>query len=282
LIRLALRCRAPEAEPVLAQLLELAPAGVEEVSEPDGLAGVVEYAVYGAPGELPELGQLQAMAGGALVELRSERVPDDGGERWKRFYHPLLIGGRLYVRPPWERPAERGSVTEVVIDPGRAFGTGTHDTTAMCLELLLETAPAPRIFARRRSFCDLGCGSGVLAIAAARLGFEPVLAVDLEQSAIEESGRNARLNYVELELRRLDLRHGRCPNADVVCANLTTALLEQVAASWANAGERPGELVASGFLGAEIERIGKALEPAGLSVRRTLARGDWGALLAAA
>jgi ribosomal protein L11 methyltransferase len=268
---------------VLAQLLELAPGGVEEVSEPDGIAGVVEYAVYGAPGELPELGELQAVAGGALVEVRSERVPDDWGERWKRFYHPLLIGGRLYVRPPWERPAERGGVTEVVIDPGRAFGTGTHDTTSMCLELLLVTRARPRrIFGRHRSFCDLGCGSGVLAIAAARLGFTPVLAIDCEQAAIEESGRNARLNYVELELRRLDLRHGQCPTADVVTANLTTALLRRVAAGWANTGRRPGELIASGFLTAEIDEVCKALEAAGLDVRRTLARGEWGSLLASA
>jgi ribosomal protein L11 methyltransferase len=284
LIRLALRCRAPEAEPVLAQLLELAPAGVEEVSEPDGLTGVVEYAVYGSPGELPELGELRAVAGGALVEVRSERVPDDWGDRWKRFYHPLLIGGRLYVRPPWERPAERGGVTEVVIDPGRAFGTGTHATTSMCLELLLVTALARprRIFGRRRSFCDLGCGSGVLAIAAARLGFAPVLAIDFEQAAIEESGRNARLNYVELELRRLDLRDGRCPTAAVVTANLTTALLKRVAATWANTGTRPGTLIASGFLAAETDEVGAALEATGLGVRRTLRRGDWGSLLAAA
>jgi ribosomal protein L11 methyltransferase len=284
LIRLALRCRAAESEAVLAQLLELAPAGVEEVSEPDGLEGVVEYAVFGAPGELPELGRLQAVAGDALVEVRSERVPDDWGERWKRFYHPLLIGGRLYVRPPWERPAGRGGVTEVVIDPGRAFGTGTHETTGMCLELLLTGAPVRTrsIFGRRRSFCDLGCGSGVLAIAAAKLGFAPVLAVDLEQAAIEESDRNARLNYVELDLRRLDLRRDFSPVADVVTANLTMTLLRQVAASWANAGERPGRLIASGFLRAETGEVARALEPAGLSVLRTLARGDWGSLLAAA
>jgi ribosomal protein L11 methyltransferase len=269
---------------VLAQLLELAPGGVEEVSEPDGLDSVVEYAVYGAPGELPELGELQAVAGGALVELRSERVPDDWGERWKRFYVPALIGGRLYVRPPWERPAERGGVTEVVIDPGRAFGTGTHHTTAMCLELLLAVAPARpwRLFGRRRSFCDLGCGSGVLAIAAAKLGFAPVLGVDVEQAAIDESVRNARLNYAELELRRLDLRRERGPIADVVSANLTTALLKEVAAPWAGAGERPGELIASGFLAGESDEIAAALAVAGLAVRRTLASGGWGALLATA
>ena len=92
---------------------------------------------------------------------------------------------------------------EVVIDPGGAFGTGTHPTTRMCLELMLETRPGGR---RLRSFCDLGCGSGVLSIAAAKLGFEPVLGVDADRAAIEESDRNARANYVELELRHTDLR----------------------------------------------------------------------------
>ena len=198
MIRLALRCRRAEAEAVLAELLELVPAGVEEVNAP-GQPDVVEYAVYGAAGELPELGDVHAAAGGALVEVRTERVPDDWEERWKRFYHPLLVAGRLYVRPPWERPAERGGVTEVVIDPGRAFGTGTHATTAMCLELLVQTAPRSRLRAAagggQRSLCDLGCGSGVLAIAAVKLGFSPVLAVDSEQSAIAESDRNARAKH---------------------------------------------------------------------------------------
>ena len=116
----------------------MAPGGVEQVDAPDGLEGVVEYAVYGARGELPELGGLDAVAGAGRVEVRAEEVPDDWAERWKRFYFPVLIGGRLYVRPPWEEPAHRGGVEEVVIDPGGAFGTGTHPTTRMCLELLLE------------------------------------------------------------------------------------------------------------------------------------------------
>jgi ribosomal protein L11 methyltransferase len=282
LIRLALRCRRAEAETVLAELLELVPGGVEEVSEPEGHADVVEYAIYGASGELPELGELQAAARGALVEVRSEAVPDDWDDRWKRFYHPLLIDGRLYVRPPWERAAERGGVTEVVIDPGRAFGTGTHQTTSMCLELLLgiptrrRRSFTPR--ARRRSFCDLGCGSGVLAIAAAKLGFAPVLAVDSEQAAIEESARNARLNYVDLDLHRLDLRQEAAPVADVVIANLTTSLLRQVATSWSAAGERPGAMIASGFLAAESSEVLAALASTGLRERRRLAGGEWGAL----
>ena len=275
MIRLALRCRASEAETVLADLLEIAPGGVEEVSDPDGIVGVVEYAVYGARGELPDVGPLEARAGEALVEVTSREVPDDWAERWKRFYFPVLVAGKLYVRPPWERPAERGGVREVVIDPGGAFGTGTHPTTRMCLELMLELGSG-----RSRSFCDLGCGSGVLAIAAAKLGFGPVIGIDADRAAIAESERNARANFVELELRHADLRNETAPLADVVVANLTLGLLERVAQSWRAAGARPGTAIVSGLLREEADRAGSALAGAGLMERRRLVSGDWAALMA--
>jgi ribosomal protein L11 methyltransferase len=282
-MRLAIRCRRSDAEAALAELLDLAPSGVEEVSEPDGRTELVEYAVYGAPGELPDLGTLQAAVGKALVEVRSQRVPDDWNERWKRFYHPVLIGGQLYVRPPWERPAERGGVVEVVVDPGRAFGTGTHATTGMCLELLLTRRPERKLFRRDvPSFCDLGCGSGVLAIAAAKLGFEPVVAVDNEHAAIEESKRNARLNYVELGFMRLDFRDEPAPVADVVAANLTAPLLVLVARRWAAKDWRPGALIASGFLSSEAGSVEEALQAAGLAERRRLDAAGWVALIAEA
>jgi ribosomal protein L11 methyltransferase len=282
LIRLAIRCRRAEAETALAELLELAPSGVEEVSSPDGDTGLVEYAVYGAAGELPEIEALQAAAGSALVEVRSERVPGDWQERWKRFYHPVLIAGRLYVRPPWERAAERGGVTEVVIDPGRAFGTGTHPTTGVSLELLLALTPRRRLLGRRRarSFCDLGCGSGVLAIAAAKLGFDPVRGFDVDEAAIEESRRNARLNYVELDLERLDLRTAPAPLADVVAANLTGHLMRALAAGWREAVERPVTLIASGFPAEEADVVRDALAEAGFLERRRLQAGGWAGLLA--
>ena len=274
MIRLALRCRAEQAEAVLAELLEVAPSGVEQVEAPDGRGGVVEYAVYGAPGELPDVGELEALAGSALVEVSTEPVPDDWNERWKRFYFPVLIAGRIYVRPPWEQPAQRGGVEEVVIDPGGAFGTGTHATTRMCLELMLEVG-APR----GRSFCDLGCGSGVLAIAASKLGFDPVLGVDADRAAIDESNRNARANYVELELRLADLRRETAPVADVVAANLTALLLVAVARGWAESGERPGAMIASGILREEAERVAGAFAEAGLVERRRVISGDWAAIL---
>ena len=126
---------------------------------------VVEYAVYGPPGELPALPDLQAAAGGALVEVTTTEVADDWDERWKAYHRPLVLDG-LTVRPPWAEVEERPGVPEVVIDPGQAFGTGAHATTRMCLELLLSLEPGG-------AFADWGCGSGVLAIAAAKLGWTP-------------------------------------------------------------------------------------------------------------
>src|SRR6266576_7277915 len=134
MIRLAVRVRREDSELALAELLELAPAGVEEVDLPG--EGLVEYAVYGAPGELPDLPDVRAAAGGALVEVRTSRVGDDWAERWRAFHRPVLVDHRLLVRAPWHPPAE-GTLPEVVIDPGQAFGTGAHATTRLCLEVLL-------------------------------------------------------------------------------------------------------------------------------------------------
>jgi ribosomal protein L11 methyltransferase len=273
LIRLAVRCPAERAEAVLAELLEMAPSGVEQIDAPDGLDGIVEYAVYGARGEVPELGGLDAVAGAGHVEVRSDEVPDDWAERWKRFYFPVLVGGRLYVRPPWEEPAHRGGVEEVVIDPGGAFGTGTHPTTRMSLELLLEADG-------RGSFCDLGCGSGVLAIAASKLGFEPVVGVDADRAALDETRRNARANGVDVEVRHVDLRREGAPVADAVAANLTAGLCEAVARSWAERGVRPGAAIVSGFLREEADPVAAALAGAGLGERRRVVGGEWAAILA--
>src|SRR5438067_7290866 len=187
-MRLGIRAAAPDAERVLAALLEIAPSGVEEVRGD----GWVEFAVYGAPGELPALPEGAAEVAGARVAVRGEAVPDDWAERWRRFHAPVLIGGRIYVRPPWDEPAVRPGVHEVVIDPGQAFGTGAHATTRMCLELMLELASrAPH---RGHALVDVGTGSGVLAIAAARLGFRPVVALDNDRESVRAARANAEVN----------------------------------------------------------------------------------------
>jgi ribosomal protein L11 methyltransferase len=151
----------------------------------------------------------------------------------------------------------------------------------MCLQLLVDAAGSPRRLRnflrlrRSRSLCDLGCGSGVLAIAAAKLGFAPVLGVDLERSALTESDRNARRNYVEVEFRRLDVREQKAPVADVVVANLTADLLIRVLELWSAGGARPGRFIASGMLEDEADRVQAALAGAGLRERRRLIEKGW-------
>ena len=135
MIRLAVRVRREHAEVVLAELLELAPNGVEETDDGD----VVEYAVYGAPGELPGAARPCAPPPGeAFVEVVTEEVLRRLVRRLEALPRPVLVGERLHVRPPWTDPLGRDGVEEIVIDPGQAFGTGSHATTRMCLELLLR------------------------------------------------------------------------------------------------------------------------------------------------
>jgi ribosomal protein L11 methyltransferase len=244
------------------------------VEQVDG-AGWVEYAVYGAPGELPELAEGRAEVGGVEVLVSGREVPDDWAERWKRFHAPVLVGGRIWVRPPWEEPAVRPGVIDLVIDPGRAFGTGSHPTTRMCLELLLDLDPGG-------SFVDLGCGSGVLAIAAARLGFSPVVAVDSDRGAVEATVANAGGNGVALDrVERWNLREQAPPAADVMAANLMRPLLLRVA-ELLRVGEppaAPSALIASGLLDEEAGEVGAAFERLGLHERRRLSDRGWTALL---
>jgi ribosomal protein L11 methyltransferase len=266
-IRLAIRVRREDAEIALAELLALAPSGVEETD----LGDAVEYAVYGAPGELPALPDLQAAAGDALVEVVTTEVPDDWAERWRAFHRPVDVGV-LHVRPPWcpPPPAER---QDIVIDPGQAFGTGAHATTRLCLELLLGL-PAGG------SFADLGCGSGVLAIAAARLGFAPVLACDHDPAAVAAATANAAANGVGIAARRADLRRDPIPSAPVVVANLVGPLLLELAPQLAAAASET--LIVSGLLATESRAVAAAFADAGLAVREERSEGEWAALALAA
>ena len=260
MIRLAVRVRREQAELVLAELLELSPGGVEEVD----LGTVVEYAVYGPPGELPALPELRAAAGGALVEVVTSEIADDWAQRWREFHRPLVFDGRLTVRPPWEAPAT--TPIDMVIDPGQAFGTGAHATTKLCLELLLSV-PA------EGAFLDLGCGSGVLAIAAVLLGFGPVTALDNDAAAVEATRANAVANGVEMEIRRLDLRTEAVPAASTVAANLLTPLLLEWTRSLAQGTTR---VIASGILSSQADQVSAAFP---MAERARLRDGDWAALL---
>jgi len=263
-MRLALRVRRADAELVLAELLELAPNGVEETEDGD----VVEFAVYGAPGELPALPALRAAAGEAFVEVETEEIPDDWYDGWKEFHQPIVVGERVRVRPPWE-PAVDDGLVDVVIDPGMAFGTGAHPTTRMCLELMLELAPGG-------SLADLGCGSGVLGIAAAKLGWAPVVALDHEAAAVGAASSNAAANRVAIEARRSDLRRDAVPVAPTLVANLLRPLLLELAR---RLDAPPAHLVVGGLLAEQADEVAAAFAERGLVESDRRGDGEWCALL---
>jgi ribosomal protein L11 methyltransferase len=267
MIRLALRVARADAEIALAELLELAPAGVEEVDHGE----TIEYAVYGAPGELPALPDLRAAAGAALVDITTTEVADDWASRWRTFHRPLTIGGRLHVRPPWAEATGDPGLLEIVVDPGQAFGTGAHHTTRMCLEALLDLQPGGALM-------DLGCGSGVLAIAAAKLGWRPVAGVDHEHESVAATRANAAANAVDVRARHGDLlREGPVPAAPTVVANLVRPLLAHVARVGFDGGP-PRVLVVSGLLHDEADAIAAAFGAHGLRERARRHSGEWAAL----
>jgi ribosomal protein L11 methyltransferase len=222
-------------------MLELFPEGFEEVDRPQG----IELAAYtDAGGEE----RLWHFFGGA----RSAEVETGWEDRWRAFHQPVRVGA-LWIGPPWETPP--ADALAVVVDPGRAFGTGSHPTTQLCLQALQEVDPG--------SLLDVGCGSGVLSIAAALLGFAPVLGVDIEEPAIEATRENARVNGVQVEAQLVSAE-GRLPAATTAVANISLASVEALPDRLDVA-----RLVTSGYLVSEQPRL-PGFEHAG---RRT--EGGW-------
>ena len=205
-------------------MLELFPEGFEERETGEEL----ELAAY-----TDAAGEERLWA--AFGAVSASAVPADWERRWRAFHRPLQVGP-LWVGPPWEDRPRNG--TAVVIDPGRAFGTGGHPTTRLCLGLLLEV--------ERGSLVDVGCGSGVLAIAAARLGFDPVVAIDHDPAALDATERNAKANGVTLDLRRSDAAADDLPAVDVAVVNVSAPFVREIVTRL-----HPRDLIASGYLASE-------------------------------
>jgi ribosomal protein L11 methyltransferase len=257
LVRLGIQVRADRAEVALAHLLPLLGGGAEERV----LEDVVEYSLYAPAGELPRRGDIRALVGDALVDVVAEPVPEGWERRWHDYLRPVRVGS-LVVRPPWIE----GDADDLVIDPSVYFGAGTHPTTQLCLELLQEIEP-------RGALCDWGAGTGVLAIAAARLGWEPVTAVELEAGALETISVNAASNHVAVTTRWVDLTTTQAPWTRVVVANLPGNVLCAVMI------ERPPELlIASGVLAREAGEVA-AVFAMREQERRT--HGEWAAVVLA-
>jgi ribosomal protein L11 methyltransferase len=233
------------AEELRARFLELAPEGFEER---DGV-GTVELAAFG---------EAAGRVAAAFPDARVTEIEPGWEDRWREFHRPATVGP-LWIGPPWESPP--AGALPVVIDPGRAFGTGAHPTTRLCLELLLELP--------RGSVLDVGCGSGVLAIAAARLGFGPVLAVDAAAAATAAAQGNAAANGVDVDVRLLDATTEALPPAEIALANIALASVDAIASRL-----DAQRLVVSGYLVGERPAL-----PGFVPVRR-LELDGWAADLA--
>jgi len=252
----------------------LPPPGMEPV--PVGRAVVIGY--FDDRDDGPQTlawirGALEEQAGGREIRAGLERLDDQPwAETWKLHFQPLHVGGRLWVLPPWETPPE-GSIA-VIIEPGLAFGTGGHATTSLCLEGILEALE------RRRgaSVLDVGCGSGILGIAAAKLGAGRVMMIDNDPVAVEVAKENAEANgcgSIECSETPIGAIEERF---DLVIANILAMPLIELAPAIARSVAPGGELLLSGILNTQAADVRRAYEAEGLELREERRRLDWSML----
>jgi ribosomal protein L11 methyltransferase len=224
------------------------------------------------------LGHLQAFGLRPIGELRTRLVDEsDWAEAWKEHFPVLRLGRRLVVRPTWRRHRRQPDDVVLALDPGMAFGTGLHPTTRLCLAAIESLADRGMVGHTR--VLDVGCGSGILAIAAMKLGATAALGLDTDPIAVEATLANARRNAL---VRRVEARTGSVPSGegpfDVVLANLIAGVLVPLAADL-HAELRPaGILLASGIFVDREQEVREAFEAVGLQVTRRTAEGDWVAL----
>jgi ribosomal protein L11 methyltransferase len=202
--------------------------------------------------------------------------PRDWAHAWKRHFKPIEVGSALLIKPSWSaRRARKGQAT-IILDPGLSFGTGQHPTTAFCLQQLT----ACRKHELPQSFLDIGTGSGILAIAAAKLGYAPVRAYDFDRQAVRIARGNAKRNrvlekmrIVWSDLRKQPLRSAR--QYDVICANLISDLLIAEKNRILVQLKPGGTLIMAGILKIEFHLVRKAYEGAGFELLASRSEGEW-------
>lgn len=206
-----------------------------------------------------------------------EIIPrEDWAESWKRHFKPLVLGSALLVKPSWSRRRPRKGQAVVVLDPGLSFGTGRHPTTSFCLHQLV----ARRRRGEAQSCLDIGCGSGILAIAAAKLGYRPVDAMDCDPESIRIARTNARRNGVSAAIRfhrqdLTELRRRSTRKYSVVCANLLSNLLIAERERLLSRLHPNGALIAAGILKTEFAQVQNAFESDGLRLTTSRTQNEW-------
>jgi ribosomal protein L11 methyltransferase len=222
--------------------------------------------------------QLAALCGPGEMELTFAELPqEDWSANWKQHFHPRLVSRRLIVAPPWEPGEPQGDQEMVVIDPGQAFGTGQHQSTQLVLRCMEQAAEKGRLPGR---VLDVGCGSGILSLAALKFGATSALAIDIDPLAVEASEHNARLNGLAqglvASLTPLEEVEEIFP---LVLANITAQDLIELSTPLRQRLAKGGELVVSGLLVTQIDKVRAAYEALGLNVLETDSLAGWAALV---
>ncbi len=289
----------PQSEDAVAELF-LRETGLTAIIVHSRVTGLSTVAVYLDPssksttaGDRPSLPQLRKKLRVGLEAIRNcgldiaparlnfRRVPaEDWRESWKRHFKPLAIGRQLLIRASWHARRPVPGQAEIVLDPGLSFGTGQHPTTEFCLREIVRLRPRAGRANTPASLLDVGTGSGILAIAAVKLGYQPVAAFDFDPEAVEIARRNAAQNDSSESVRidpgdvaRLPLRP-REKHA-VVCANLTADLLQRHAARLAAHVLPGGHLVLAGILTEEFQTVTSVFQRHALHLVRSGGRREW-------
>ena len=240
-------------------------------AEEDNIEDVLEYVNE----RLTELKEMGLDLGEAKVE-HEKMHEEDWANTWKQYYKPSKVGEKIVVKPIWEEYEAKDGELVVDLDPGMAFGTGTHETTRMCIQALEKYVSKDSIV------FDVGCGSGILSIAAALLGAKDVLGVDVDPIAVEVADENIVLNKVDKAARAQygDLTKGIDYKADVVVANLMADLVMMLAEDVAKHMKEDAYFISSGILVEKEEIVSEHLIKLGFTIVEVVRDGGWCAIVA--
>ncbi len=206
---------------------------------------------------------------------RKEIVDPDWAERWKKYFKPLKIGRNIIIKPTWERytPTSRDIVID--IDPGMAFGTGQHPSTRLCIIAIEDIALKNRSF-EKWSVLDIGCGTGILAICAAKIGAGSVAAVDLDPKAVEIAGTNASINGVADSVDIINRDASMCDGTfELITANLTASTLINLQPTITTLMKPGGYLVASGIIDRDAKNVERIFQSDGVTLHETKVEEEW-------